>query len=90
MKREDLKIGDRVRIIAVPGEGIPNYCIHRDTVRAFKKLIDRGRSVRISQIEHGSPWYNFRFRKKNGTWEYHSMAILAGEQNWVPVKHRSK
>src|SRR5205823_4306232 len=43
----DLRIGDKIRIVGVPGEGIPDYTIHRDTIRVYKKLIDRKRPVRI-------------------------------------------
>jgi hypothetical protein len=55
------------------------------------KLIVRGRSVRIREIkEDGSPWYECRFRMKNGKWEYHSLGVYDTDGNWVPVKPRHK
>jgi hypothetical protein len=86
-----LKVGDRIRILSVPGEGVPDYVIQKDTVRAYKKLIARGRSVRIKWIdENGQPWYEFRFKRKNGRWEYHAMAIMSGDDNWIRVMPRKK
>jgi hypothetical protein len=91
MKPSDLRVGDRIRIIAIPGEGVPGYYMHRDTKRVFKKLVARGRSVRIAWIdEYGSPWYACRFRMKNGRWDVHHLAVLDGETNWVMVKPRRK
>jgi hypothetical protein len=84
-----LKVGDSVRILGIPGTGIPNYYLHRDTKRAYKTLIARGRPVRISKIrEDGFPWFNFRIKQKYGTVEYHSMCIAPDDNNWVMVKHR--
>jgi hypothetical protein len=58
MKGSQLRVGDRVMITGVPGEGVANYYIHRDTVRVFKKLIARKCPVRIRRIdEYGTPWY---------------------------------
>src|SRR5262249_11493146 len=48
MKPSDVRVGDRIRIIGIPGDGVPGYYLHRDTKRVFKKLIGRGRSVRIA------------------------------------------
>jgi hypothetical protein len=91
MKASELKIGDRIRISAIPGEGQPNYYLHRDTRRVFKKLIARGRSVRICEIhEDGAPWYHCRFRMKNGRYEYHWLGVYDHEDNWVLVKPRSR
>ncbi len=65
-----LRIGDRIRIVGIPGEGVPGYYMHSDTRRAYKKFIARGRSVRISFIrEDGYPWFDFRLRRKDGRWE---------------------
>jgi hypothetical protein len=91
MKASELKVGDRIRITGVPGVGIPGYYIHRDTVRAYKKLIARGRSVRIFKIDkYGSPWYAFRFRLKSGKWEYHWLAVYDTDTNWIVVKRRQR
>jgi hypothetical protein len=86
----ELKVGDRIRIIAIPGEGVPGYYMHRDTRRVFKKLIARGRSVRIARIEWDMPWYICRFRMKNGKWEGHFLAVCVGDNNWLRVKPRRK
>lgn len=89
MKPSELKVGDRIRILKIPGEGIANYTLHRDTKRVYKKLIARGKSVRICRIdEFGSPWYRCRFRTKDGEWERHWLAVCDWDNNWVVVKHR--
>ncbi len=89
MKSSELKIGDRIRITEVPGKGIPNYTIFPETVRVYKKLVKRKRSVRISEFdEFGSPWYHCRFRKRNGQMEYHSLIVMSSDTNWVLVKKR--
>jgi hypothetical protein len=89
MKASDLKLGDRIRITRVPGEGVPGYFIHRDTVYVYKKLIVRGRSVRIRRIdEYGSPWYICRFKTRRGAWETHYLAVYDSDNNWVPVRSR--
>lgn len=86
-----LKVGDRIRIIDVPGKGIPGYYLHSDTRRVFKKLIVRNRSLRIYQIdEYGCAWYACRFMRKNGRWEHHFLAIYDEEDNWVKVKPSKK
>lgn len=87
----DLGVGDRIRIIGIPGAGVPGYYLHPDTKRVFKKLVARRRSVRIARIdEYGSPWYVCRFRKKNGQWEWHSLAVCGLDNNWVRVKSRQR
>lgn len=84
-----LSVGDHVRILGIPGICIKGYRLHPDTKRAYKTLIARGRSVRIYKIdENGLPWFNFRIKTKNATWEYHSMCIAIDDNNWVIVKHR--
>ena len=68
MKASKLTIGDRIRLKGVPGDGIPGYCIHRDTVRVYKKLIARGRSVRIYTIDGDSVnlWFACRVSAVKG------------------------
>src|SRR5262249_6145299 len=86
-----LTVGDRIRIIGVPGVGIPDYTIQPETKRAYRKLLSRSTSLRICEIdESGQPWFRFRFKRKDGTWEHHSMCIMADDDNWVQVKHRRK
>ncbi|MCE9568273.1 MAG: hypothetical protein K8U57_40250 [Planctomycetes bacterium] len=89
MKSSDLKVGDRIRIIGIPGDGISGYQIFPETARVYKKLVARGRSVRIYQIdEDGSPWFACRFRTKAGKWEYHFLAVSDTDSNWIAVKGR--
>ena len=85
MKSSKLKVGDRVRITCLPKGGpVPEI-----TIKACNKLIKRGRSLRVAYIdEYGIPWVNFRFRMKNGKWEYHMMAIYEEDENWISVKKR--
>ncbi len=84
-----LKIGDKIRIVAIPGENVANYCIHSETKKTYKKLIDRKRPVRINRVdEYGQPWYDFRFQKKNGSWERHTMCVMKDDDNWVKVQKR--
>ncbi len=90
-KANKLRVGDRIRIIGLPGVGISNYYLHPDTKRAYKTLISRGRSLRICEIDqHGLRWFNFRIKRSNGIWEHHSMCITQDDDNWVIVKHRRK
>jgi hypothetical protein len=72
-----LKIGDRVRIVHVPSDFTrPGYGIHRDTLRAYRRLIERGRPLRVYKIDDWDlPWVQFRFRRKDGRIEYHYLAI---------------
>jgi hypothetical protein len=91
MKASQLRIGDWIMITGVPGTGVPNYYIHRDTKRVFEKLVARNRPVRIREIdEFGAPWYMCRFKKPDGTYEAHFLAISDSEDNWVPVNRRSR
>ena len=88
MKASELKVGDKIKILSVPGEGIPNYYIDKDTVRVYKKIIARKRPVRIYEIQDGQPWYAVKFRRKNGKWEYHFLSVMDEDANWVPVKRK--
>jgi hypothetical protein len=89
MKPSELKVGDRIRIVGLPRIDAPGY-IGRDTKRVLKKLIARRRPVVIDEIDEHAPWYSCRFRMKNGKLEDHSMAVCAGDDNWVLVKPRGK
>lgn len=73
-----LEVGDRIRIVSLPDV---KY-IHADTLKIFKRLLKRGRSVRISRVdEDGRAWYTVRFGK-----EWHH--LLVAEDNWVKVIKR--
>jgi hypothetical protein len=85
----ELRVGDRVRIVRMPYDAVlAGHTFHPETRRLFKKLIARGRSVRVFQIdEYGHPWIACRFRRRNGSWEYHWLAI--NDDSWVRVKGRT-
>jgi hypothetical protein len=87
MKKVELNVGDRVRIVSIPGAGVAGYYLHPGTKRAYKILIARRRPVRIWRIDHkGLPWFRFRVKLKNGTWEHHFICIAPEDNNWVMVK----
>ena len=87
MDPSQLKVNDRIRIVSLPVKvGQPGYQIHVDTLRAYRALIKRRQSVRISYIDDwGMPWFAFKLRRKRGDWEYHSMGVGIDDQNWVKV-----
>ncbi len=65
----------------------PGYTFHPDTRRLYKRLIARGYSQRIYEIdEWGLPLIDCRFRRADGTWEYHMLAV--NDDSWVLVKSR--
>jgi hypothetical protein len=82
----DLQVGDRIRIVRIPSEfDLPGYYVHRDTRRLYQRLIARRRSVRVYQVDSwGLPWIRCQFRRTNGRWEYHWLAI--NDDSWVKVK----
>ena len=58
-----------------------------ETRRLYRKLIARNRPARVFQIdEYGLPWICCRFRRTNGTWETHWLAI--NDDSWVQVHPR--
>jgi hypothetical protein len=83
-----LKIGDTIKIVSLPVlHGTPGYCIHKDTVRVFNKIIARGKPVLIDEIdEHGTPWYKVKFKRKNGKYEIHYLSVCSDDNNYVKVK----
>jgi hypothetical protein len=87
MNPADLKVNDRIRIVSLPVKvGQEGYQIHDDTLRSYRALIKRRRSVRIARIDDwGMPWFAFKLRRKNGAWESHYMGVAIDDQNWVKV-----
>jgi hypothetical protein len=83
-----LRIGDRIRVVRLPWDAdAPGYFFASETRRLYRKLIARGRPLRIFQIdEHGLPWVACRFRRRDGSWEHHWLAV--NDDSWVPVKSR--
>lgn len=71
----ELRVGDRVRILAVPGRDVPGYWLHDDTRRLLEQLISRRVPLRVYRVdEWGLPWVRHRF-KNEGRWEYHSLSL---------------
>lgn len=86
--RRSLRVGDRIRIVRLPWDAnAPGQTFFPETRKLYEKLIARGRPLRVFKIdEHGLPWVACRFRRRNGSWEYHWLAI--DEDSWVRVKSR--
>jgi hypothetical protein len=72
-----LRVGDRVRLVEIPAEFLQEGCfVHRETLRVYKRLIARKRALRVFQIDQWKlPWIQCRFRRKDGRWEHHWLAI---------------
>jgi len=85
-----LRVGDFVRLVEFPPEFLlPNRGIHRSTRQVYKRLLARRRPLRVYEIDETNlPWIRCQFRRKNGFWEYHYLAINHG--GIVRVKHRRK
>jgi len=67
----------------------PGYYVHRDTKWVFRMLIERGRPLRVTEIdEQGFPWVHCRFRRSNGNLRYDWLAV--DHDAWVKVKKRRK
>ena len=83
-----LKIGDGVRFVRLPTfDGKPGGGLHAETRRAYQRLIKNRRSYRVYNVDaDGLPWVSFRFRRKNGSWEHHWLAI--NDDSWVRVRKR--
>lgn len=82
-----LKENDRIRIVKMPGKDDPNYYIHKDTKWVFKKLLERGRSLRINYIDEDGAWFSCRF-KYRGKWRHDYVCVYPHEDIWVKVKKR--
>jgi hypothetical protein len=87
-----LRVGDRVRLTEIPPEFLQEgYVIFPETMRVYKKLLARRRSLRVFEIdEYGAPWIKCRFRRKNGTWEWHWLAIDHDGIARVSKKHSAR
>jgi hypothetical protein len=86
---QKLRVGDRVRFVAIPTEfSRPGYFVHRDTLRVYRRLIERRRPVRVAYLDDWKlPWIRCQFRRKDGRIEYHSLAI--NHDGWIRVRPRS-
>jgi hypothetical protein len=77
----DLQVGDRIRIVRVPGQNIPGYYLHKDTKRVYEILAAKRRIARVCQIdEWGLPWIACRLKSRRGKWEYHWLAV--NDDSW--------
>lgn len=85
---QSLQVGDRIRIVRMPsGVDAPGYTFHDDTRALYERLIARGRALRIAEIDDwGLPWIHCRFKRPDGTWEYHALAV--NDDSWVRVRPR--
>lgn len=80
-----LKLGDRIRIVRMPCD---EPVLQAETRRLFQRLISRRTPLRVFWIdEHRHPWIRCRFRRRNGTFELHWLAV--NDDSWVRVRHRS-
>ena len=84
----ELRVGDRVRPVADPPEWeLPGYHLPAETRDLWRLLVDRGRPLRIDEVDAwGAPWVRCRVRRPGGGWEHHSLAITEG--GWVRVGSR--
>jgi len=84
-----LRVGDRVRFVSMPTEfSRPGYYVHRDTLRVYRRLIQRRRAVRVVYLDDWKlPWIRCQFRCKDGRIEYHSLAI--NHDGWDRVRPRA-
>lgn len=85
----ELRLGDRVRIVRMPGDAnAPGWTFFPETRQLYTRLIARGRSVRVFRIDkRGLPWIRCRIRRRDGSWEHHSLAI--NDESWVRIRSRA-
>lgn len=82
----DLRVGDRIRLVAMPNEfAQPDYLLDLCTRRVYERLIERRRSVRVYRIDDwGLPWVRCNFREEDGCWGYHTLVF--NHDGWVRVR----
>jgi hypothetical protein len=82
---QELRVGDRVRPVAVPPEWQqPGYQLPADTAALWRLLIARRRALRVYEVDPwGAPWVRCRVRTRGGGREHHFLAIRHG--GWVRV-----
>ena len=88
---KSLRVGDRIRIVAIPEADQRNFneSGDNDTYPVLRRLAEK-RCVRtISFIDSaGFPWIEYRYRNSQGKIEAHGVAICDNE-SWVRVSSRS-
>jgi hypothetical protein len=84
-----LKVGDRVRFIALPEEWqIPNRCIPRDSITFMRRMIRRRYPSRVARIsDEGYPWIDAQMVQR-GKKHYHSW-LITESTGWRLVRRRS-
>jgi hypothetical protein len=56
-----LRVGDRIRILAIPGKDVAGYCLLEDTRDLFERLVTGRIVLKIYEIdEWGRPWVRCR------------------------------
>jgi hypothetical protein len=85
-----LRVGDRIRIVRMPWDAdAPGRTFLPETRRLYRKLIARGRSLRVCRLdEHGLPWVACRFPLRDGRWEHHWLVV--NDDSWVRVRCRTR
>ena len=87
MPPKPLTVGDRVRVVQLPPcWSTPGYFVHEETIRAYKQLIARKRSVRVREVDANGPWVQCWLPDKAGRLEWHSLTLDDG--CWVRVVSR--
>jgi hypothetical protein len=83
-----LKIGDRIRFVALPEEwNTPGFYVPGETVAFMEVMISRGWPSRVHRIdEYGIPWIRARIRVEGGI-EHHDWAICENT-GWRLVRKR--
>jgi hypothetical protein len=80
----DLRVGDRVRIVRLPGQTIPGYYLHEETRQLYEHLIAEGTVLTVYEIDgDGLPWIEYPFKDEEGETGYHFLAI--NEDSWELV-----
>ncbi|MCA8942913.1 MAG: hypothetical protein KDB80_10175 [Planctomycetes bacterium] len=79
-----LRVGDRIRFVALPDEwSAPGYFVHDESREFLQALIDRGRPSRVRRIDDdGIPWIEARLRADDGTIVHHDWGIREAS-GWV-------
>ena len=89
--RTKLRVGDRVRLLAVPAadlaqrtreirDGLDDAGCTADTI---ERILAEQPIVTISSIdEYGSPWFEVELRQDDGEIAYHSIAIM-DDDSWA-------
>lgn len=86
---QDLRIGDRIRIVRVPS--LFNESLYHDrdwdeTLALYFELIANQTVFAISTIdEDGRPWIEFELVEKDGTTVSHSLAL--DDDSWAYASH---